>query len=186
MRPVRPWLAGVVLAGLGGALVLTPTARGGDIGYVEDFALAKDRTTALKQLIPGTEDYYYYHCLHYLNIGQFDKAEALHGPWHERHGQTARLTEVQVRQYLLTHDKNPEKTLSFLKNHLGLRFDHQKETVGAAVNLPTALDQSLISRTTLRDNSLGNWNNLDNFEDASFDWLSGQNINWDKRRAMLQ
>src|SRR5262245_23277748 len=151
MSRVRTWLAGTTLVALGGVMLLTPTSRAGDVGYVEDFALAKDRTAALKQLIPGTEDYYYYHCLHYLNTGQFDKIDALVGPWHERHNQTPRLTEIQVRQALLTYDKNPEKSLTFLKNHLGLHFDHQKETLGAAVNLPVALDQSLISRATLRD-----------------------------------
>ena len=87
---------------------------------------------------------------------------------------------------LLTYEKNPEKTLNFLKNHLGLRFDHQKEIVGAAVNLPTALDQSLISRAAQRDYSLRTWNNLDNFEDAALEWLAGENVGWDKRRAMLQ
>ena len=53
---------------------LAPVLRAGDIGFAEEFALAKDRAEALKKLIPGTEDYYYYHCLHYLNIGQNDKA----------------------------------------------------------------------------------------------------------------
>ena len=43
MHPVRPWLAGLVFAGLVGVLLLTPAARAGDVGYVEDFALAKDR-----------------------------------------------------------------------------------------------------------------------------------------------
>ena len=28
----------------------------GEIGFIEDFALAKDREAALKKLIPGTED----------------------------------------------------------------------------------------------------------------------------------
>jgi hypothetical protein len=186
MSRVRAWLAGVVLVALGGGVLITPTARAADVGFVEDFALAKDRTAALKQLIPGTEDYYYYHALHYLNTGQFDKIDALIGPWHERHNQTPRLTEIQVRQALLTYDKNPEKTLTFLRNHLGLRFDHQKEILGAAVNLPIALDQSLISRSTIRNYSLGTWNNIDNFEDASFDWLAGEKIAWDKRRALLQ
>ena len=32
-----------------------------EIGFIEDFALAADRKEALRQLIPGTEDYYYYH-----------------------------------------------------------------------------------------------------------------------------
>ena len=40
---------------------------GGEIDFVEDFSLAQDRSGPLKQLIPGTEDYYYYHCLHALN-----------------------------------------------------------------------------------------------------------------------
>ena len=31
----------------------------------------------LKQLIPGTEDYYYYHCLHLQNTEQFDKVDEL-------------------------------------------------------------------------------------------------------------
>jgi len=56
----------------------TPTtSRAGDINFNEDFALAKDRAASLKQLIPGTEDYYYFHCLHYLNTGQFEKIDGL-------------------------------------------------------------------------------------------------------------
>ena len=35
---------------------------------------------AAGQLIPGTEDYYYYHCLHYQNTEQFDKVEELLPP----------------------------------------------------------------------------------------------------------
>ena len=38
-------------------------ARGADIGFIEKFALAEDRKEALKLLIPGTPDYYYYHSL---------------------------------------------------------------------------------------------------------------------------
>ena len=34
------------------------------INFVEDFVLAKDRRVPLKTLIPGTEDYFYFHCLH--------------------------------------------------------------------------------------------------------------------------
>ena len=80
---------------LAGGLLLTPTGRAADVGYAEDFALAKDRAAALARLIPGTEDYYYYHCLHLLNAGRLDELDALTKPWVERHGQTARLTEVR-------------------------------------------------------------------------------------------
>src|SRR5712672_3217699 len=107
-----------LLVALTVGLVLVPPAQAADVGYVEDFALAKDRTAALKQLVPGTEDYYYYHALHLLNTGQLDKLDAILRPWSERHGQTARLTEIQVRQHLLGYEKNPKASLAFLTNHL--------------------------------------------------------------------
>src|SRR5262245_60873711 len=169
MHPVRPWLAGLVFAGLVGVLLFTPGARGGDVGFVEEFALAKDRATALKQLIPGTEDYYYYHCLHYLHTAQFDKIEGLTRQWYARHNQTPRLTEIQVRHALLSYDQNPAKTLAYIRAHLGLHFDHQKENLGSVPNFPVALDQSLIARQTLKSSSLARWSNLDNFEDAALD-----------------
>src|SRR3954464_12485602 len=127
MKKVMVWLAWGVLA--------ASTAIAGEVGFVEDFALAKDRGTALRQLIPGTEDYYYYHCLHLLNTAQLDKLDALTRPWVERPGHTARVTAVQVRLPLLSYDKHPRASLNFLVAHLGLRFDHQKEVVGAAPNL---------------------------------------------------
>src|SRR5437764_6087 len=81
--------------------LLAGTACAGDIGFVEDFALAADRAKALAQLIPGTEDYYYYHALQALNREEFDKVRAGFEPWHTRFGQTARLTEIQTRLALL-------------------------------------------------------------------------------------
>src|SRR5436853_7680368 len=106
------WLAGGFLALLAAGVLVTPTASAGDVGYVEDFALAKDRTAALKQLVPGTEDYYYYHALHLLNTGQLDKLDAIQRPWAERHGHTTRFVEIQVRQHLLLYEKNPKASLA--------------------------------------------------------------------------
>src|SRR5216684_5470286 len=141
------------------ALFMVTMAAAGEVGYVEDFALAKDRALSLRQLIPGTEDYYYYHCLHFLNTEQLEKAEELTKPWLQRLGQTPRLTEIQTRHALLTYSRNHERSLTYLRNHLNLRFDHQKEIGGAAPNLPTVLDSKLISRGTLRALSLAQWQN---------------------------
>src|ERR1700736_2077341 len=137
----------LVWAAFAGFLVATAVA--GEVGYIEDFALTKDRATSLRQLIPGTEDYYYYHCLHLLNSEQFEKAEEFTRPWLQRFGQTARLTEIQTRHALLTYDRNPERSLTYLRNHLGLQFNHQKTVLGAVPQLPTVLDLKLISRETL-------------------------------------
>src|SRR5262245_28546473 len=133
---------GVVLAWA--AFVVT-TATAGEVGFIEDFSLARDRAKSLQQLIPGTEDFYYYQCLHFLNTEQYEKAANLTKPWLERFGQTPRLTEIQTRHALLTYDRDPQKSLAYLKERLGLRFDHQRTEVGAAPNLPTTLDQKLIA-----------------------------------------
>src|SRR5205085_4988714 len=129
MTRATAWLPSCLPAALAAGLLLTPTTRAADVGYAEDFALAKDRAAALGQLIPGTEDYYYYHCLHLLNTGQPDKLDPLTKPWVERHGHTARVTEVQVRRHLLSYDKHPKASLDFLVGHLGLRVDPQNATL---------------------------------------------------------
>jgi hypothetical protein len=158
----------------------------GEIGFVEDFALARDRAESLKKLIPGTEDYYYYHCLHYQNTEQYEKVEALAKPWLERFGQTPRLTEIQTRQALLTYERNPQKTLEYLRGRLNLHFDHQRVVTGGAPNLPTVLDQKLIARSTLRSDSFLRWQSLDNFEDSALDWLAFEQLNDERRRNLLQ
>ncbi len=179
MKTKIVWLAWAVL--------IASTAMAGEVGYVEEFALAKDRTNSLRQLIPGTEDYYYYHCLHFLNTEQYEKAEEMTRPWLERFGQTPRLIEIQTRHALLAYERNPQRSLDYLKNKLGLRFDHERIIPGEAPNLPTRLDPNLIARETLRTSSFARWgNSLDNFEDSALDWLAGANLDWERRRNLLQ
>src|SRR5437588_397491 len=43
------------------------------VGFVEKFALAKDREAVLSQLIPGSEEFYFYHALHFQNTRQKEK-----------------------------------------------------------------------------------------------------------------
>src|SRR4051812_14920405 len=175
-----------LLAALAGGLVLVPTTRAAEVGYVEDFALSQDRAAALKQLIPGTEDYYYYHALHALNTGRLDAVDGLVRPWVARHGRTPRVIEIEVRHALLAYDKDPKTSVDWLVSHLGLRFDHQRENVNAVPDLPTALDQTLIGRDALKAGSFGRWTNLENFEDAALDWLAGEKLTCERRRTLLQ
>lgn len=187
MARLAQWLPGALLLTLATGVLMTP--RGGiaaDIGYIEDFALARDRATALKQLIPGTEDYYYFHALHYLNTEQFDKAQELFGPWQSMHGETIRLIEIKTRLALLSYDKDPDKSLSYVKSRLGLTFDHQRMVPGAAPDLPTALDPKRIDRDTLYQTMLRRNSQLNLFEDAALDRLAGMDLSAANRRALLQ
>lgn len=186
MQRALSWLPSGVLAALAAGVVLTPSGRAGEVGYVEDFALAGDRAAALRQLVPGTEDYYYYHALHLLNTGQYDKSRDHIALWRQRLGITARLPEIETRQALLTYEKDPKATLEYLRGRLNLHFNHHKEDVGAVPDLPTHLDQRLFARATLRSDSFRRWQILDNFEDSALDWLAAGELTWERRRNLLQ
>lgn len=162
------------------------TALAEEISFIEDFVLAKDRANVLKGLVPSTEDYFYYHALHYLNTEQYGKAEALFGPWLERFGETPRLTEIRVRLALLTYERKPAQALQVLRHHFKVDFPHEREDASQSPNVPTRLDPQLISRDTLLRHSFERWTGLDNFEDASLDWLAAHELTPERRRLLLQ
>jgi hypothetical protein len=138
----------ILIAGVLAALV--SVARAGDIGFIEDFSLATDREAALQQLIPGTEDYYFYHCLHQQNLGQLDKADETLKAWIARYDRTPRVLEIENRQALLRYATQPRQSLDFIIRRLGLQYNHQKDAQAAQLaGLPTRLDPGLISPDTL-------------------------------------
>ncbi len=188
MRKIMRKKLGAVLLSLAGMGTSTQfvAAQGHEPGYIEDFALSPDRAKALAQLIPGTEDYYYYHSLNALNQRQFEKLGTYTKPWLERFGKTQRLIEIETRSALLGYDRDPKKTFEYLRTRIGVQYNHEKEFTGVAPNLPITLDAKLISRETLLAESLRRWANLDNFEDSALDWLQEIPLSWEKRRNLLQ
>ena len=148
----------------------TSHLSGEEIGYIEEFSLAGDRAKALEQLIPGTNEFYYFSCLHLQNTEQYDRVEELLAEWIKRHKVNAQVREIQHRQALLTYDRNPQKSLAYLSQQLSLRFNHQRDTVDRAQQLPTELDAALISREQLTKRALQRHrNNLNGFEDGALD-----------------
>ncbi|MDB5388519.1 MAG: hypothetical protein JWM11_4165, partial [Planctomycetaceae bacterium] len=158
----------------------------GEIDFVEDYALAKDRAAVLKQLVPGTEDFYYYHALHFIQTEQFEKLDGHLTTWVQRHGETQRVWEIRTRQALAIYDKDPQKTLGFLRSRLGLNFPHQKEELNAEPNFPIALDPTVISRKAYTDRANAvTINDVNQFEDSALDWLASYNLNPNHRRSLL-
>lgn len=160
--------------------------RAGEIGFPEQFALAKDRAAVLKQLIPGTEDYYFYNCLHLQNLQRFGEVEKLLPQWVERHGETSRYRQIVNRQHLLTYAADKEKSLNYLKQQLNLTFHHERPPMGEKPNLPDALDQNLISRDALLQRALQRHANLDGFEDRALHWLTQRPLDAQHRRNLLE
>jgi len=175
-----------ILHALMGVGLMATAGLAGEIGFVEDFALAKDRSVPLKQLIPGTEDYYYYHALQAQNTGKLDDVDALLKLWIERHNRTPLVQEIENRQALLRYDKNPKESLGFLQSRLGLSFNHQREVLGQKPQLPTGLDAKLISRDTLTRRALDRQpNSLNGFENSAFEWLLATDLTPELRRQAL-
>ncbi|WP_425615021.1 hypothetical protein NA78x_004909 [Anatilimnocola sp. NA78] len=176
------------LAAMGVCCVMSlwGAATGGEIDFREDFALSRDRTKALAQLIPGTEDFYYYHSLHYLATEQFEKVDQLLPNWVQRHGETGRVWEIRTRQHLLTYEKNPDKSLAYLRTRLGIHFPHQKEVLGAEPNLPTVLEAVAVSREQFINRAKPYSNdNLEQYEESALEWLLATELNPLQRRSLL-
>ena len=166
--------------------VACPFASANEIDFVEDFALADDREAVLARLIPGTEDYYYYHCIHHQNTGELDKVDPVLEAWIKRHGHTARVEEIRNRQALLTYDQDPTASLEFIRWRLGVNFNHQREELDRKLELPTQLDPALISRSQMTQRALRHHRNTQGFEDRALDWLIDTDLDADRRRHLLE
>ncbi len=177
------WLAAM------GSLALAISMQSGqaeDIGFIENFSLAPDRTVPLKQLIPGTEDYYYYHALHYQNTEQWPKVEVTLKAWIDRYRVTPRVIEIQNRQALLTYGTNPDRSLTEIRNRLQLQFNHQREQLDKTSNLPSKLDPLRISPQRLTQEALARHpRTVEGFEDAALDWLIATDLDAERRRHLL-
>ncbi|WP_166831361.1 hypothetical protein [Thalassoroseus pseudoceratinae] len=176
-------IVGSFVFGGGGPM---PQADAAKIGFIEDFALAKNRERALSQLIPGTEDYYYFNALHFQHTEQFDKVSDLLTPWVKRHGRTQRYREIEHRQALLTYQRTPQNSLDYLKRELNLRLNHQRQRLGEKPNLPTKLDPKQISRETLTQRALTQQKDLQGFEDAALDWVIDRKLSENERWEFLK
>ncbi|WP_181234576.1 hypothetical protein, partial [Enhygromyxa salina] len=161
-----------------------------DIEQLEALALADDRSHALTQLIPGTEDYYFHHCLalqHQAHDGARAAVAKLLDAWVKRHGETARAREIRDREALLGFPIDPAASLEHIRRRLNLTFDHQREIEDAHRALPTRLDPAWISREAFERDAVRHHNNLDGFNDRAFEWLAqSDSLSLTQLRALLQ
>ena len=157
-----------------------------EIGFLEDFVLAKSREDVLKQLVPGTEQYYYFHCLHYQNLQQLDKVDEMLKPWIKRFGVTQRVKQIQNRQALLKYEDDPKTTLDYLTRELNLYFAHQREIPQTQRDLPSKLDSELISTPRLITRALGAHSNTGGFTDKGLRLLAARELTKTQRRDLLK
>ena len=137
------------------ALVFTTSLHAkNEVGFIERFALAKDREAVLQQLVPGTEEHYFFHALHYQNTRQAAKLTAILEQWAKRFPDSPTRKMIENREALLTYDANPQQTLQFLRERLGLEFFHVQEVRDQKPDLPANLDQQKIAQARYLEEAL--------------------------------
>ncbi|MFN7563608.1 MAG: hypothetical protein ACK5TH_17640, partial [Prosthecobacter sp.] len=160
-----------------------------EIGFIERFALAADREKALGELVPGSEEYYFFHALHYQNVRDTAKLNNLLNEWRQRTPDENEARRVILnREAILGYEKDPQGTLKYLIERLGIRHDHQRQVPDAKPDLPTSLDSAKISREVFLRDALNNDRGLQSLsQDALAALIRDQvPLTPDQRRSVLQ
>ena len=167
-------------------VLLAAVADAGEISFLEDFSLAQDRSIPLKTLIPGTEDYFYFHCLHLQSEENYEQVDALMAKWLQKtKTRTVGYREIENRQVLLQYARAPQKALEFLRPRLGVVLNHQRANPAAQARLPVLLNPVLITRAALTRRALGRSGSLQGFETAALERLVGTKLDVARRRQLI-
>ncbi len=166
------------------------TARASDpkaLEFQEAFAWG-DRAAALITLVPNTEDYFFYHCLNYQLTGDRVAFEQTLNDWlaSNQNRWNARMQEMRRRQHLLDFEHDPARVWKFLRDDLGLRFEHRALSEQRAERAPARLnpdDYALnVFLAEARRRSSGF---LDALTPRGLDLALRENLSPEQRRALL-
>ncbi len=157
-----------------------------EIGFIEKFATAEDRRSVLKELIPGTEEFYYYHCLHYQNEKQLNQSQAVLDEWKTRFGENATVVQMQARQYLLAYDGAPDPTITFLRDRLQVQLEHAPPSRDRAAALASAIPADRLSPDKLLEAAIARDRSFSQVQTHALPKLVGREMAPDQLRAWLK
>lgn len=159
-----------------------------EIGFIERFALAPDREKALGELVPGSEEYYFFHALHYQNTRDTTRLNELLNQWRKRFPDENEARRIILnREAILDYERDPQGTLKYLTERLGIRHDHQQEVRDQKPDLPTSLDPAKISREVFLNDALNNDRSLQSLSQEALAALIRDQVPLtpDQRRSVL-
>ena len=160
-----------------------------EIGFIERFALAADREKALAELVPGSEEFYFFHALHYQNVRDTAKLNDILNQWRKRSpDENHQRRIIENREAIIDYERDPQATLKYLIDRLNIRHDHQQEVRDKKPDLPSSLDQARIAREVFLNDALRNDRGLQSLsQDALAALIRDQvPLSPDQRRSVLQ
>jgi hypothetical protein len=112
-----------------------------DLEILEALALSENRTTAVGQLLPGSEDHDYFRCLHAQHAGALDDADTILEQWIERHGTgSPRYQRLVLRQQLCRLGEDPGSVADELRDRFGVSHWHEAEVPEVDAKRPTKIE----------------------------------------------
>ncbi|MBL4844513.1 MAG: hypothetical protein JKY65_03215 [Planctomycetes bacterium] len=113
---------------------------------MSDFGLSDDRAKVIEDLAPGSDERFYYRCLLHQHRGELEDVEAIFKEWKNP---GSGYHELFRRQSLLRWEEDFERSQSYVRRELGLRFDHQREVEDEADRYPSVLSEEEWSWSSL-------------------------------------
>jgi hypothetical protein len=156
-----------------------------DLESLEALALSEDRTAALAQLLPGSEDHDYYRCLHAQHVGALADAQQILDAWVERHGANARYERLRLRQQLCQLDKDPDRVADQVRDRFGVSHWHEREVAGVDPTRPTQIAEDAYDGARFLEAAAEHTTDLGQVSDDGLYELLERPLDTARRRALL-
>lgn len=156
-----------------------------DLELREALALSDDRSTALAQLLPGSEEHDYHRCLRAQHAGDLDAADQILHSWPERHGHTASYNKLQLRQLLCRAAVAPSRVAEKLRDQFGVSHWHEKEVEEVDPRRPTKVAEGTFDGISLLKQAVDHDSNLSQVTDEGMYELLDWSLDPTRRRVLL-
>ena len=156
-----------------------------DLDLLEALALSDDRTAALAQLLPGSEDHDYFRALHAQHRGALDDADAVLRAWPERHGRTQAYDRLRLRQLLYRATDTPPQAIEQVRDWFGVSHWHEAEVEDVDPSRPTRLANDAFDPVALLRQAAEVDASLSQVTDEGISELVGWRLEPARRRVLL-
>lgn len=156
-----------------------------DLELREALALSDDRTEALAQLLPGSEDHDYHRCLRAQHAGNLDEAEQILHAWPQRHGHTQGYERLKLRQLLCRAAIAPASVADRLRDQFGVGHWHEKEVEEVDPRRPTKVAEGAFDGVALLKQAVDHDSSLSQVTDEGLYELFDWNLDATRRRVLL-
>jgi hypothetical protein len=136
-----------------------------DLEIREALALSDDRSAALGQLLPGSEDHDFYRCLQAQHRGALDEADEILRQWPDRHGHTQRYNQLRTRQLLYRVSAPEPSRHDDVRDWLGVSHWHEAEVEEVDPTRPTRLADNAFDGHALLQQAIDYDSNLSQVTD---------------------